>query len=236
MGQKKILTASSAVLGWFGAGEVGFGVMASLPKLLSDDRFLASRIRCPELLRLHRPESAEHFVQFYQDDSFVIDNISYLTAKALEAGDSAIMIATDSHLTALEARLRSFGIELDLLRESARYTALSAADALARIVVDGSPDPEKFSDVIGGVIRRAQEVSVNRFVFAFGEMVAILCEASAASAAVNLERLWNSLAARHRFSLCCAYPLGSLGHAPDADAVLAICAEHALTIPAEKPL
>ena len=64
-------------------------------------------------------------------------------------------------------------------------------------------------------------------------MVALLCAANKADGAVHLEQLWNSLAEWQRFSLFCAYPLNSLGSEPDADALIEICAEHVLTIPAK---
>ena len=166
----------------------------------------------------------------------MIDNVAYLGAKALEAGDSSVIVAAESHLEAIEERLRSFGLDLDDLRESGRYAAINAARALSLILVDGQPDKDKFEDVIGGMIRSATNSSAHGFTFAFGEMVALLCAAGDPHAAVRLERLWNSLAARCRFSLCCAYPMHSLGACPDVDVVMQICAEHALTIPAEAPL
>jgi len=43
-------------------------------------------------------------------------------------------------------------------------------------------------------------------VHAFGEMVALLCQDGLFDAAVELEGLWNELAARFRFHLFCAYP------------------------------
>jgi hypothetical protein len=67
-------------------------------------------------------------------------------------------------------------------------------------------------------------------------MVALLCCANNAAAAIYLEQLWNELALSHHFSLCCAYPLSSLDANLDLDAVLQICAEHSLAIPAESLL
>jgi hypothetical protein len=55
--------------------------------------------------------------------------------------------------------------------------------------------------------------------------------------AVRLEELWNELRKEHRFSLYCAYPLDSFGRgSSDLKAFFDICAEHALTIPAETSL
>ncbi|HKV53625.1 MAG TPA: MEDS domain-containing protein [Candidatus Binataceae bacterium] len=188
---------------------------------------------CPDLLRLCRPDSAKHFVQFYENDPLLIESVAYVAAKALEAGDSTVLVATDSHLKAIEARLADSAGARSWLRESGRYVALDASETLSRIMVDGWPDEVKFNEIVGGTIRGATRKGVNGFVFAFGEMVGLLCAANNPKAAVRLERLWNLLAARYRFSLYCGYPLSSLGTDPDMNAVLQICAEHDLTIPAE---
>jgi hypothetical protein len=64
-------------------------------------------------------------------------------------------------------------------------------------------------------------------------MVGLLCAANKPDGAVLLEQFWNSLAERHRFSLYCAYSLSSIGPDTNVDALMQICAEHVLTIPAE---
>jgi hypothetical protein len=92
------------------------------------------------------------------------------------------------------------------------------------------------SKKLAGVVRQAALKSANDFIFAFGEMVALLCSADNVPAALRLEQLWNELAKSYRFSVCCAYPLSSITHQPDIDAVFQICAEHSFTIPAEGPL
>ena len=190
-------------------------------------------VRCPELLRLHESESAQHLVQFYEDESFIIRNVSCLAVKTLAAGDSSIILASERHLKQIRERLAYSGVNLDTFRESGRYEEVDATEALSQVMVDGRPDEKKFDDVIGRMVRRSTKKSANGFVFVFGEMVALLCAANNAHGAVRLEQLWNSLAERHRFSLYCAYPLNSLGSEPDADALMKICAEHVLTIPAE---
>jgi len=211
--------------------------MWSAPKLRPGNLLALPRDRgCPELLRLHEPDSAQHLVQFYEDESFIIENVSYLAAKALASGGSAVVAATESHREQILERLADSVLNLDDARETGRYVTLDAAAVASQILLDGSPDQARFDDLVGDTIRRASRNSANGFVFAFGEIVALLCAANNAAGAVRLEQLWNSLAEHNRFSLYCAYPLTSLGTNPDTDALLRICAEHALTIPTETPL
>ncbi|MGH7905664.1 MAG: MEDS domain-containing protein [Candidatus Binataceae bacterium] len=197
---------------------------------------IATHTRCPELLTLYRPEASGHFVQFYEHYERVVENVAYVASKALGSGGSSVLVAAESHLRAIEDRIAEYGSDLSGFRDAGRLVALGAEETLSRFLVDGRPVAARFNDVVGGVIRGAAKNSSNGFVFAFGEMVALLCAVGEAAAAVALEKFWNSLATTHRFSLFCAYPLGSLDNETDPDALSKICAEHSLIIPAESLL
>jgi MEDS: MEthanogen/methylotroph, DcmR Sensory domain len=182
----------------------------------------------------HRPVEPVHFVQFYENDSFIIEKISRRAAKALKIGGSCVLVATGPHLADLEARLHLLGMDLESVRAQGRYVALDAADTLAGFMVDGAPDRIEFNKVVGDVIARATRQS--HFVSVFGEMVALLCAENNSSAAIQLEQLWNDLARTYRFSLCCAYPLTAFANDSEGSALLQVCAEHSLALPAEDPL
>ncbi len=190
--------------------------------------------RRPELMRLHDPGSAQHLVQFYEDDSLIIENLAFLVSKTLAAGDSSVVIATPDHLARIGQRLEVSCANLNQARTQARLVELDAADALDRFTSDGSVDEEKFERVIGETVRDAASKSPRSFVFAFGEMVELLWEDGRPDQALRLEQLWNSLATRHHFSLYCTYSLGSLRSSLDPDILTQICAEHALAITTEE--
>ncbi len=208
-----------------------------MPTILSANRRAPLRgIRCPELLRLHRPQNAQHLVQFYEDESFIINNVSFLAAQTLVSGDSSVIVAAEPHLSRIGERIAARGLNLNTLQTLGRYMAVDATEALAQFMTGVQPDEKKFDQAIGGLIRGAESNSEHEFVFVFGEMVALLCATRKPAAAVHLEKLWNALAARNHFSLYCAYSLSSLGDVPDADILMQICAEHSLTIPGETPI
>jgi hypothetical protein len=190
-------------------------------------------IRSSDVLSLFRPECASHFVQFYADDVFLIENVAYLTSKALEIGESSVLIATPAHLSAFEKQLAKHGVDFDASRATGRYVPLDAAQTLAGFLVDGAPDPLKFEDTVGAMVREAGKSSDNGFIFAFGEMVTLLCADGRPRGAIRLEQMWNALARKCRFSLYCAYPLSIFDSKPDVSLLLQICAEHSLAIPAE---
>jgi hypothetical protein len=197
-----------------------------------EDPSASTSVNCAELLELHNPDVRRHVVQFYRDEGLMIEGVSHFTARALEAGDSSVLVATTQHRRQIERRLAASGLEVGALRSLGRCVSLDAEETLARIMVNGRPDAEKFNETIGVTIREAEAKSRNHFVAAFGEMVALLCAADQAPAAVELEQLWNALLASSRFSLCCAYPLATFDCATGLDAALRICDEHSLTLPA----
>jgi excisionase family DNA binding protein len=172
----------------------------------------------------------DHFVQFYESDAFLAAAVSRFIADALRAGEGAVIIATAAHRNAIQRKLRRSGLDLGSARRAGRFVSLDAADTLARFMVDGSPDPGRFRDVVGGVVTRAARGRSR--VRAFGEMVALLWAEGSRDAAVALEDLWNDLRTHHSFILQCAYPMDGFS-ADEATAFGDVCACHSSVIPAE---
>jgi PAS domain S-box-containing protein/excisionase family DNA binding protein len=175
--------------------------------------------------------ASEHLVQFYETDAFLLDAVGDFIGTALRAGDAAIVVATEAHRAGLEERLQADRLDVTAARARYRYVTLDAAETLSRFMVDGAPDPERFAEVIGGIVARA--AAGGRRVRIFGEMVALLAIAGNTAAAIHLEELWNDLQQRHAFSLLCAYPMDRLGGETFADLVGDVCAEHSRVVPAE---
>lgn len=193
------------------------------------------------LLAQHQPcpkpasEGCPHTVQFYSEDSFLLDELSRFIGKALGTGDAAIVIATKAHRDGLAYRLRLRGFDPVTAIETGRYVSLDAAETLSRFMVNGSPDPARFREVIGAVIARATAAAEGDppHISAFGEMVALLWADGKSQAAIELEDLWNDLARSYAFSLRCAYPLSGFNRTEHAEAFLKICAQHSSVIPEE---
>jgi signal transduction histidine kinase len=173
----------------------------------------------------------EHFVQFYESDAALLESLEEFIGGGLLAGESCVVVATRPHVEGLEARLASLGLDLAAARAAGRYAALDADETLKKITAGGRPDRARFEDVAGGLVARAAEGG--RGVRVFGEMVALLCARGGYEEAVELEELWNGLAARHTFTLMCAYPLESFGGESLAGRLSEVCAGHARVVPAE---
>ena len=78
-------------------------------------------------------QHSPHVVQFYSEDSFLLDELGIFIGSALEAGDAAVVIATAAHRDGLAERLRVRGLDANQAAKEGRYIALDAADTLSRI-------------------------------------------------------------------------------------------------------
>jgi excisionase family DNA binding protein len=178
-----------------------------------------------------RSLDAEHVVQFYETDAFLLTTVRESIGAALRDGDAGVVIASAVHRAGLEAHLRADGIDLAAARDDGRYVSLDAAETLAQMTVDGAVDVGRFHEVAGGIVARA--AAGGRRVYVFGEMVALLMAQGDHTAALRLEALWNDLRATHAFSLSCGYPMDCLGGAALAEVLGDVCAAHERIIPAE---
>jgi len=176
-----------------------------------------------------------HIVQFYERDDFMVAEVARFIGTAIGAGDSGIVIATKPHRDGIAQELASHGLNVTMAIAQGRYLALDAAETLAKFMIAGEPDRERFTSVIGEVVERARKAAGREGarVAAFGEMVALLWAEGKRDAAIRLEQLWNSLAETHAFSLHCAYPMKGFSRRDYSEPFLKICAEHSSVLPAE---
>src|ERR1051326_2014437 len=127
--------------------------------------------------------------------------VAAFTRQGAAAGEVGVVIATPDHVAAADALLGDL---------RARVVYLDADEMLARFMVDGHPDRQRFLDTVGDVVQQAAEAGGGR-VRAYGEMVVRLCQSGRPDAAVELEGLGNELARDHALRLLCSYPVDALG-------------------------
>ena len=169
----------------------------------------------------------DHLVQVYENEKIFLDTLEGFTGTGFLAKDSVVIIATSTHLDALNARLRSQGFDLSALIESDQYIPINAEDLLSIFLVDDWIDEDIFNGFITDLVSRAKKR--NGKVRAFGEMVAILWDKGYCGATVHLENLWNQLHGKDQFTLFCAYP--KIGFTQSAnDSMDIICKQHAKVI------
>ncbi len=177
----------------------------------------------------------DHVVQFYGEDSALLDALVDFIGPALKAGSAALLIATRPHREELARRFEAEGIDLAGAVERSRYLALDARETLSAFMVDGMPDPICFEELIGKRVRQVREAAGDEDlpIVAFGEMVAILVLNGQPEAALALERLWTKLSKTYSFSLRCAYPMEQFNRYSRKELFIKICDEHSAVIPVE---
>ena len=176
-----------------------------------------------------------HIVHFYNDDSFLAEQVARFLATAFETGNTAIIVATRAHRDKVATCLKQRGFDVAAAIRQRRYVALDAAKTLAKFMVEEQPDRARFMAVLQPIIERGTRAARREQsrVFVFGEMVALLWREGKRHAAVELEQLWNELGQVCNFCLLCGYPLSAFGRKKDQQRFMDICAQHVNVIPAE---
>jgi DcmR-like sensory protein/histidine kinase-like protein len=170
----------------------------------------------------------EHVVQFYDHDGELARAVGEYLSVAVTGGEVAVVIATEAHRRAFEAEMARAGVDTAQARRAGALIWLDAAETLSQFVRDGQVDPHDFLNVVGSLIRDAAKTG--RQIKAYGEMVALLWEAGHVLGAIELEKLWNGLAAEFSFSLFCAYHIHSVAGEEHAEALHEVCRLHTAVV------
>ena len=179
--------------------------------------------------------SSAHSVHFYEDDSLFLDSLSEFVGAALGAGGACVVAATNAHRAGLEERLKTHGIDLGFAINTNQFISLDASELLRHVMVNGHPDGSRFNAAIEPELERAGKAlrRNSTSVVAFGEMVAMLWQEGQQEAAIELEKLWRSLAERHAVSLRSAYPIGLFADQSQFDSFCQVYAVRHQVIPSE---
>lgn len=211
-------------------------VTANQPTPISADTPASPAVPDQSALTFHtilqERQPSSHFVQFYENEEFLINSLSDYVAGGLSAGEACLIIATSKHIDAVEKRLAS-NSEIDLSYSQWRgyYFALDAHETLAKFMVDGRPNRTKFMAVMNEVVGKIAQRQIP--IRAFGEMVALLWADENQEAVIELEQLWNDLAKSYTFKLFCAYPLAAFNKQGCSSVFAKINHTHSHTLPAE---
>lgn len=177
-----------------------------------------------------------HEVQFYSDDEFILKKFSNFVAGALEAGKSAIVLATEPQRVALAHKLEGHGVDVAAAVAERRYVSLDVAEALSTFMVDGKPDTVRFFKCVECAVAEAAKAAKCEppRVVACGECAPFLLTKGKADAAVLVEQLTNELIKRHDLEVLCGYPLASFPNEEDTNVFRRICAEHSVVYQDER--
>jgi DNA-binding response OmpR family regulator len=217
------------VLGYVVKAAAGTELLPAVEAVLRGERFVGRSIQgyelagAPVVTAPHR-----HEVQFYSDDAVFLDSFTHFIAAALEAGDVAIVVATESHRGSLMERLKAQGLNMDAAIRQGTYIPLDVTKTLSTFMVGDMPDPDRFFEVVGGLIRTAAKAgkSAHSRIAACGECAPLLWAEGKADAAIRVEQLWDQIATTYEVDILCGYALSSFDGEGDEQVFQSICAEH----------
>src|SRR6202047_2665026 len=189
----------------------------------------------PSLAQTPSHDHDGHVVHLYTDDGLLIDVLSRFIGGALAVGDAALVVATASHSRELERRLSARGLDTAKAMRQGRYVTLDASETLPRLMVRGSVDESRFTDIFGGVLRQVRSTVDGEGcrIAVFGELVALLWAEGKPQEAIRVEQFWNDLARNHSFSLLCAYPVTGFSNDGHMGSFLKMCGQHSGVVPGE---
>lgn len=166
-----------------------------------------------------------HAVLFYSSVDELTGQVSEFLLEAMGAGGVTVVIATPAHRDSIAAALAGAGIDVAARQDAGLYVGLDALETMDQFMVAGWPSAAGFWQVISPIVARATEAGAP--VHVFGEMVALLWDFGQVDAAIEVEAMWNELAAQYSFSLLCSYPADSVRGDQHQDALAEVCRVHA---------
>jgi len=220
---------STGALGYVHKTDVQRDLLPAIEAVLQGRQFVSSSIKGykpAHVLATKAPH--RHEVLFYPDDAVFLDSCTRFIAAALDAGNVAAVVATESHRDSLFQRLKAEGLDVDAEIKHGRYISLDVAKTLSTFMVNDMPDRERFFEVVGGLVSGAAKAGKGEHsrVAMWGECGPLLWAEGKVDAAIRLEQLLNWLATIYEFDVLCAYALSSFHGEEHGHIFQSICTEH----------
>jgi CheY-like chemotaxis protein len=199
-------------------------VLPVLDTIIRGGRFVSGGLE-----RIARGDSLAshcHRLLFCSSDAILVAAFSRFIAGVLEQGNAVMVLVTEAHDRSLQRTLQASQVDLALAIRQKRYVSLSITELLAKVMVNGCPDPIRFlnaaEELLTDAARRAGGEHAK--VAACGECSPTVWADGNVEAAIQLEQLWDDIAKSRQMDILCAYPLAARDES--VPAVRRLCAEH----------
>ena len=142
-----------------------------------------------------------HRLHLFDTSQSLAQSVTDFLLEGYEQGDNLLIAAKPRHLDTVLRALDAKGcFRTDNHRQ--RLVALDAVELVRLIRVRGTVSAERFEAELGTLVER---LSMTGRLRVYGEIVEVFAEEGDFEGAIQLERLWNGLAARFPFTLMCGY-------------------------------
>jgi CheY-like chemotaxis protein len=192
-------------------------------------RVLAGQMFLPSLGALFAIDHnvTGHVVMFHDDDRAFVDGVSGFISASLRRGDVVSLVTSSPIRAGVAERLRAYGWDAGEAGDYGRYHASDAAESLSSIMRNGRPDAERLRHFVAEIARtRVQGPGeAESRLTVVGDMSAHLLAAGNSQAALEVERLWDSLTRTLPFLTICCYPMSPFDSL-DGRLFPQLCGEH----------
>ena len=216
--------SSSAVIDeTFRVGGQGYVYKACVPRdlapaieaALGGKRFVSGDLSYTSDVEPGTPD--RHEIAFCSSDGVVLEMLACFIGEALNAGNPAIVWATEPHQKTLVEQLRAEGVEIDLALQRGTYVSRDVSE-----VADVVGLLEVLTALAGAASRLGTE---HPRIAVCGERAGRLWAEGKFDEAIRLEQLWNQIAAtRNDLDILCVYPTPS--DTTDDQVFTTVCLEH----------
>jgi DNA-binding response OmpR family regulator len=195
-----------------------------LEAIVRGGRFVSGGLE--RIARGDRLASHRHHVLFCSNDAVFVEGCSRFIAGALDAGSAVIVSVTEAHEQSLQRTLQASQVDLALAIRQKRYVSVNITELLAKVMVNGWPDPARFLNAAGDLLTEVARRATGQHgkVAAVGECSPTVWYHGHVEAAIQLEHLWDEVAMSRQMDILCAYPLAARDES--VPVVRRLCAEH----------
>ena len=194
-------------------------LLPAIDAVLAGQRFVSRSVAVTEPIAALAPR--RHDILFCSDDAAMAEGLTRHTAAALNAGDAAIVLVTESHRTHLLQALRRGGVDIDGAIERGTCVSFDADVAL---------DPVRFVAAVDAAREAASAGKARPRVAFCGERAGRLWAMGRTAEAVQLEQFCGELG--RDVDILCLYPVP---YTTDDQELTRICAEHTVVSGATPP-
>ena len=155
-----------------------------------------------------------HELQFCSNDAVCVQSFTDFTDSSLRAGKAAIVIATESHRSAILQALSTRKWDVDSAIRRGRLSPLDVTEELSISMLNETLDPAGFFNVAGNLIEEAEKTAPREHaprVVVCRECPPALFANGNPKQALRLEQLWGLVARTSVLDLLCVYSSANLG-------------------------
>jgi DNA-binding NarL/FixJ family response regulator len=220
---------STGALGYVSKADSQSDLLPAIEAVLQGSQFVSSSIKGYKPAHVLATKARHrHEVQFYSDDTLLLNSFARFIAVALKSGRAAIVVITESRSDSLVSRLKAQGLDVDAATQQGTYIQLDVNKTFSTFMVNDMPDSARFFPVVAGLIEKAAKATSHQHhaVVVCGEGTSVLWAQGHADAAIRVEQLWGEVSRTLGVDILCGYALSCWHGKEDEHVFQRICAEH----------